>query len=156
MRRRDKEVIDRAWMDGVLTRGTVIYLGLASLDGSPYVVPMGYGYENGVIYLHGAMSGLKNEMIAANPKVSFNVSVDIALIKGKTGREFSYWYRSVTGFGEAREITDLSEKNEALSALMRHYDGPHDDLTASLKDSVWTAKILIKEIFGKSSYYPKP
>jgi nitroimidazol reductase NimA-like FMN-containing flavoprotein (pyridoxamine 5'-phosphate oxidase superfamily) len=156
MRRKDKQVTDRAWMEEALREGQVVYIGLASLDGDPYVLPIGYGYENGVIYIHGASHGLKNDMIASNPRICFNVSVGIELIRDSAGNNFSNKYRSVTGFGEIEEITDLSGKNKALAILMKQYHGPHEDLTEERSGSVWAAQIVIKEMTGKISGYPKP
>lgn len=59
--------------------------GLATPDGKPYVVPMGYGYGDGALYIHGARGGLKNELIANNPHVSFNVSLDTELVSDTVG-----------------------------------------------------------------------
>jgi hypothetical protein len=39
---------------------------------------------------------------------------------------------------------------------MRQYGGPHEDLTEKNADSVWVAKISIREMKGKSSGYPMP
>jgi nitroimidazol reductase NimA-like FMN-containing flavoprotein (pyridoxamine 5'-phosphate oxidase superfamily) len=152
MRRTDKEVRDRAWMDDVLGRGQFISVALSTLDGEPYVVPMGYGYEGGVIYLHGAKSGLKNDLMAENPRVSFNVCVDVEVFRHETtGSKFSVKYRSVTGFGTISEVNGLALKNRALAAIMRQYDGPHDDLTERNEDRVWIGRIDILGMKGKES-----
>ncbi|MDR1916780.1 MAG: pyridoxamine 5'-phosphate oxidase family protein [Synergistaceae bacterium] len=153
MRRHDKRVQDKAWMEDVIRRGRVISIALCSLGGEPYVVPMGYGYEDGVIYLHGAGSGLKNDLIAENPRVSFNVYVDAELFRHEIGSKFSMKYRSVTGFGDISEIMELSLKNYALAMIMRQYDGPHDDLTEENHSRVWVGKIDIREMSGKESGY---
>ena len=151
MRNKKKLVTDRAWMDEVLRDGRMVCIALASLEGDPYALPIGYGYENGVIYVHGATKGLKNEMIAANPRVSFNVTLDAEVIRDAVGENFSSKYRSVTGFGDMEEITDLTEKNRALSILMRHYDGPHEDIDETRSKAVWVAKLVISEMTGKAS-----
>jgi nitroimidazol reductase NimA-like FMN-containing flavoprotein (pyridoxamine 5'-phosphate oxidase superfamily) len=156
MRRKDRLVIDRAWIDEALRDGQVINIALASPGGDPYALPMGYGYGDGVIYIHGASKGLKNDIIAINSRVSFNVTVGVDLIRDQAGAKFSNKYRSVTGFGEIEEITELDEKNRALSVLMKQYKGPHDDITEERSKSVWVAKIVIKKITGKVSGYPKP
>jgi nitroimidazol reductase NimA-like FMN-containing flavoprotein (pyridoxamine 5'-phosphate oxidase superfamily) len=156
MRRHDKLVTDRGWMEDVLREGQVVTVALATLDGKPYALPIGYGYEDGAIYLHGAASGLKNDMIAENPKASFNVSVGIELVRDEIGAEFTNKYRSVTGFGNIEEITDLREKNRALAILMRQYRGPHEDMPDERSKNVWVAKLVIREMTGKVSGYPKP
>jgi nitroimidazol reductase NimA-like FMN-containing flavoprotein (pyridoxamine 5'-phosphate oxidase superfamily) len=156
MRRKDKQVQDESWIEDILKRGSYMFLGLATPDGDPYVVPIGYAYEDGVIYLHGAAQGLKSDLIAANPRVSFNVTLGAEPVRNERGSEFSYKYMSVTGFGDAFTITGLDEKNAALAILMRHYDGPHDDITEERSKAVWVAKISIRELTGKCSGYPKP
>ncbi|MDR3355207.1 MAG: pyridoxamine 5'-phosphate oxidase family protein [Synergistaceae bacterium] len=156
MRRADKKVSDDAWIADVLRAGQVIHLALATRCGEPYVVPMGYGYDGAAIYLHGARHGLKCDIIADNPKVSFNVTAGVELERSELGADFSMKYKSVTGFGEVTEITDLDGKNAALGVLMRQYDGPHSDLTEANKDSIWVARIDIMSVTGKISGYPKP
>ena len=156
MRRQDKLVTDIGWMEDVLLEGQVAVIALSTLDGEPYALPIGYGYEDGAIYLHGAASGLKNDMIAENPRASFNVIVGAELVRDEFGSDFSFKYRSVTGFGDIGEITDLQEKNRALAILMRQYKGPHEDVSEKRAKHVWTAKLVIREMTGKVSGYPKP
>lgn len=155
MRRKDKEVTDRAWMESVLERGEFMHLALASLDGEPYVVPLNYGYANGALYVHGATEGKKRELLAANPRVCFNVSLDTEVVKHELASEFSMKYRSVTGYGVLRELTELAEKNHALAVLMKQFDGPRGDLSEKNVGSVWVAKIEITKMTGKVSGYPK-
>ncbi len=154
MRRREREITDRAWIEGVLQRGRMIHIGLAGEDGWPYVVPMGYGYEDGVIYLHGAPEGKKNDMMAANPKACFQIALDVELLRAETGSSFSMKYRSVTGYGYLRTLTALEEKNRALKILMDHYEGPHADLTDN-SAKVWVARLDIESMTGKCGNYPR-
>ncbi|MDR1510848.1 MAG: pyridoxamine 5'-phosphate oxidase family protein [Synergistaceae bacterium] len=156
MRRKDKLVADVGWIEDVLREGQIAFVALSTLNGDPYALPIGYGYEGGVMYFHGAAAGLKNDMIAENPRASFNVSVGVELVRDKSGAEFTNKYRSVTGFGDIEEITGLEEKNRALSILMRQYKGPHEDMTEERSKRVWVAKLVIREMTGKISGYPKP
>jgi len=155
MRNKKKLVTDRAWMEEVLREGHMVFIALASPEGDPYALPIGYGYEDGVIYIHGATMGLKNDMIAANPRASFNVTVGAEVMRAEVGEDFSSRYRSVTGFGEMEEITGLAEKNRAFAILMRQYDGPHEDLDEERAKTVWVAKLVISEMTGKVSGYSK-
>jgi nitroimidazol reductase NimA-like FMN-containing flavoprotein (pyridoxamine 5'-phosphate oxidase superfamily) len=156
MRRKDKLVTDVKWMEDVLREGRIAVIALAAPDGEPYALPIGYGYEDGVMYMHGAPAGLKRDIIAENPRASFNVSVGVELIRDKIGSEFNNKYRSVTGFGNIEEITELKEKNRALAILMRQYEGPHEDISEERSKHVWVAKLVIREMTGKVNGYPKP
>ena len=155
MRRKEREITDRTWLEEVLNRGQMIHIGLAGEDGWPYVVPMGYGYADGVIYLHGAPVGKKNDMIAANPKACFQVSLDVEVLRAEAGSGFSMKYRSVTGYGLIRTLTTLDEKNRALKILMDHYDGPHTDLVNN-DARLWVARLDIEHMMGKCGNYPRP
>ncbi|MDR1978259.1 MAG: pyridoxamine 5'-phosphate oxidase family protein [Synergistaceae bacterium] len=153
MRRKNKQVTDPKWMEEVLRRGRVLHLGLAGEDGWPYVVPMGYGYESGSIYVHGAPEGHKNDILAINPRVCFQVTLDAELVTSESSANFTMKYRSVTGFGHLLTLTDLSEKNAALRILMDHYGGPHSDLEEG-RGKIWVARLDIESMTGKNSVYP--
>jgi nitroimidazol reductase NimA-like FMN-containing flavoprotein (pyridoxamine 5'-phosphate oxidase superfamily) len=155
MRRKNKQVTDPEWIEGILKRGQALHLGLAGEDGWPYVVPMGYGYEDGVIYVHGAPEGHKNDILTVNPRVCFQITLDAELVASKTGSNFTMKYRSVTGFGHLRTLTRLDEKNAALRILMDHYGGPHADLEKN-HERVWAARIDIVSMTGKNSVYQYP
>jgi nitroimidazol reductase NimA-like FMN-containing flavoprotein (pyridoxamine 5'-phosphate oxidase superfamily) len=66
MRRKDREITDRAEIDTVLNEATVCRIGLAD-NGEPYVVPMCFGYDGTFLYLHSAPE-------ASNPSGSSRVS----------------------------------------------------------------------------------
>jgi nitroimidazol reductase NimA-like FMN-containing flavoprotein (pyridoxamine 5'-phosphate oxidase superfamily) len=153
MKRKDREVTDREWMEEILKRGQVVHIGLADAEGWPYVVATGYGYKDGAIYLHGAPVGRKNDILAVNPRACFQVEVDVELLRTPAGRGFSMKYRSVLGFGHVRTLTDPAEKDEALKILMDQYDGPHDDLGEKDIARVWVARLEIESMTGKRANY---
>ncbi|MDR1621263.1 MAG: pyridoxamine 5'-phosphate oxidase family protein [Synergistaceae bacterium] len=153
MRRKNKQVTDSKWMEAILKRGRMLHLGLAGEDGWPYVLPIGYGYAEGSIYVHGAPEGHKNDILAVNPRVCFQVALDVELAASEAGANFTMKYRSVTGFGHLRTLTNLDEKNAALRILMEHYGGPHADL-AENHEKVWVARLDIESMTGKNSVYP--
>lgn len=149
MRRKDRLVTDRSWMERVLRDAEVVEIGMADKDGWPYVVPMGFGYEDGVLYLHGAPSGKKIDLLAENPKVCFQIYLDNEVERSDIGSDFDVKYRSLTGYGTATTLTDLKEKDRALSVLMKHYDGPHEPLREDNHTRVWVARIDIESMTGK-------
>ena len=154
MRRKDREITDRSWQEQVLNEAMVLELGMVDDSGRPYIVPLGFGYEDGTIYLHGAPEGLKNDILAANPHVCFQAFVGAEIVRSDVGSGFSMRYRSVTGFGTVRTLTDLPEKNRALEVLMKHYDGPHTPLGDS-HERVWVARLDIEHMTGKCNPGPE-
>ncbi|HEX3002087.1 MAG TPA: pyridoxamine 5'-phosphate oxidase family protein [Methanoregula sp.] len=75
MRRKDREITDRAEMEAILAEAQVCRLALA--DGNaPYIVPLCFGYENNTLWIHSARDGKKVELIRKNPQCC--VEVDLA------------------------------------------------------------------------------
>lgn len=155
MRRKDKLVEDRAWMEQVLEEAAYLELAMTDEEGWPYVVPLGFGYEDGKIYLHGAAAGHKNDALAKNPRACFQICLDAEVLPDEVGSEFSMAYRSLTGWGEVEVLTGLTEKNEALAVIMKHYNGPHTPLTEENAPRVWVARLDIRHMTGKQSPAPE-
>lgn len=154
MRRSDREVSDRRWQEQVLHDAKIVEIGMIDLEGKPYVVPMNFGYKDGVIYLHGALEGKKKDCLKANPNVCFQVCITGDVIAKPGGTSFTTEYRSVTRFGTVTDITDLDEKNRALEVLVHHYNYPYIPIDESRK--VWVARLDIESMTGKANPVPDP
>lgn len=106
--------------ESALRSAVVCTLSMA-LDGEPYAVPVSYGYEDGRIYIHGSGSGRKLDTLRANPKVCFTIVLFSSLKTADLPCDWSFSYKSIVGFGQAREVVDLEEKRRAMDALMRQH-----------------------------------
>lgn len=156
MRRKDKEVTSKTWMEEVLKKAEWLELGLSGGDGWPYVVPLNFGYGDGFLVLHGSGLGKKAEMLAENPRVCFQAVVGAEVIRNENPANFSMRYQSVSGSGLAQILEGREEKREALKTLMRHYDGPLEPLPDAVVDKTMVVKVKIIEKTGKVSGYPAP
>ena len=76
------------------------------VDGQPYIVPITYAYAGGFVYGH-TMPGQKLDAMRAEPRVAFEVD---------ERWEADTW-RSVVLQGSFDELTDDSERREALALL---------------------------------------
>ena len=72
MRRKEKEITERAVIEEILRENQVGRLGTA-VGGEPYIVPMNYAYVQGRILMHTHRDGKKVRDINANPRVCFEV-----------------------------------------------------------------------------------
>lgn len=124
MRRRDREITDRAELEEILGKATVLYLGLVD-QGEPYVVPVNFAYADGNLYLHSASEGRKVALLKRNPRVCFAVHTDHEVLPGALGCEWNARFRSVIGHGRASFLESREEKLKALDALLgRFAPGP--------------------------------
>ena len=66
MRRKEREVKERAAIEEILRACKVCRLAMNGEDGVPYIVPLNFGYtwsgEQPVFYLHSAQSGRKLDL----------------------------------------------------------------------------------------------
>jgi nitroimidazol reductase NimA-like FMN-containing flavoprotein (pyridoxamine 5'-phosphate oxidase superfamily) len=107
----------------IIQRCQWCHLAMTDLDGKPYVIPMNFGFRDGVIYLHGAQHGKKIDILKQHPSVCINFTTDHVLRyqNEKVACSWSMKYRSVLCYGKAEFITDPEEKIAALNIIMAHY-----------------------------------
>ncbi len=157
MRRTDREVTDEATKLEIIDQARVIDLGILDFP-APYVVPTNYGYEFNdhhlILYIHGASTGKKRGLIAANPDVSFSIIADSSLDTPENESplsNFSYFYRSVLGTGKATLVSDPTEKEHALRAILKHEVGREMPGEISAKDlaHVGVIRIDVTQFTGK-------
>ncbi len=153
MRRSDKEIADRTEMESIIQRSQICRLGMCE-GGIPYIVPLCFGYEDGILYFHSASVGKKLEMIKRNNKVCFEMDIDQELIRPIDDRgSCSMRYRSVIGYGAASFVDDPAEKRKALDAIMRHYSIAPIEYPADILVRTTIIMVRIESISGKESGY---
>jgi nitroimidazol reductase NimA-like FMN-containing flavoprotein (pyridoxamine 5'-phosphate oxidase superfamily) len=96
----------REEMEKLLREEVVGYLGL-SMDGKPYVVPLNYGYADGKILFHCALTGKKLDYLRANPHVCFTVGRQAGEVRRHAGDPCHVDSDSVICYGKARVVEDL-------------------------------------------------
>lgn len=157
MTRREREVTDLQEILEIIEKGKVLHLGLSD-EGWPYVVPMNYGYEyeDGELhfYLHGAVQGYKYEILEKNPKVSFALEADLIPFEGKVACQYGMAYRSVMGRGYASIVTEVEEKEKALTLLMKEQTGKDFAFDEKLVSIVNVIRIDVKEFTAKMRKLP--
>lgn len=148
MRRSDREVTDIQEIEAILKKGQVCHLGLSN-DGQPYVVPMNYGYRDGYLYMHSALEGQKVDMARKNPKVCFQVDVDVKVVSNPEACAWGCKYRSVIGTGVIEFLEDAGEKAEALNVVMEHYAGKTFEFPPQALARVMVWKVKVGSLTGK-------
>jgi len=150
MRREDREITDCLEIESILYNAVICRIGLAVED-EPYIIPLSFGYEDKVIYLHSALEGKKISMLKENPRCCFEVDQCDNIVRGERPCAWGMRYRSVIGFGRACFVEDCEEKKKGLSCIMRHYS----DETYRFSDedirNVCVIRIDIDSMTGKKT-----
>ena len=151
MRRRDREITDRGEIDEIIRGSQVCRLGL-SVGDSPYVVPVSFGYDGGVVYVHTAREGKKIACFEANDSVCLEFERDVRTVPDNhSACKWSVQYESVIGYGRICELVAPDEKEYGLSRIALQYagkPGPFEN-PAVANTRVW--KIPIDSVTGKRS-----
>jgi nitroimidazol reductase NimA-like FMN-containing flavoprotein (pyridoxamine 5'-phosphate oxidase superfamily) len=114
----DRGTDDRTTAYAVIDEAYIAHVGFV-VDGEPRVLPMTYGRDGDVLYLHGAVG---NAMLRAS--VDTEVCVTITLVDGlvlaRSAFHHSMNYRSVVLLGAARKVEDDDEKRRAFDCIVEH------------------------------------
>lgn len=148
MRRGEKEIVDRSQIDNIMERALVCRIAMCD-DGQAYVVPVNFGYSDGYLYIHSAHVGKKIDILKRNPRVSFEVDIDHALVAGEDPCSYTFNYRSVVGFGTATILHDVKEKREGMDAIVKHYAGGASSYPDTALARVTLVRIEISSITGR-------
>jgi len=106
---------DRADLYAVLDAGLICHLGLVVND-YPRVIPTAYGRDGDTLYLHGS-TGSSALAAAEGRQVCVTVTHLDGLVCARSVNNHSMNYRSAVIYGEARVVTDESERLRALRAV---------------------------------------
>ena len=148
MRRKDREITDRADIGAIVNEATVCRIALAD-GGEPYIVPLSFGYEDGSIYLHSAPEGKKIAMLGKNPRCCFEVDICDQVIWSEKPCSWGMRYRSVIGYGRAEILNNAEEKRHGLTCIMRHYGGGTHEFSEHDLGSVVVIRITVESMTGK-------
>ncbi|MBW1695990.1 MAG: pyridoxamine 5'-phosphate oxidase family protein [Deltaproteobacteria bacterium] len=151
MRRKEKEIRQRAEIDAVIKKSTVCRLAMAE-GNLPYVVPLCFGYSDNTLYFHSAKEGRKLDIIRKNNLVCFEFDIDQEIInKGKNACRWSMKYQSVIGYGKAFILEEPMSKRRGLEIIMRQYAAGSFEYQDSKIDETVVIKVEIEQITGKQS-----
>jgi nitroimidazol reductase NimA-like FMN-containing flavoprotein (pyridoxamine 5'-phosphate oxidase superfamily) len=136
----------------VIADAKICFVGLADTDGTPYVLPMNFGYSNGVIYLHSAPEGTHLAVLERNNRVCITFCIGDELVYQNEEVACSYRMRSDSTVcrGRVEFIEDLTEKTDVMHIMMSKYtDREFAYSMPSIKNvKVW--KIEIESFSSKS------
>jgi len=152
MHRKDKEITDIKSIEKIIKKAKVCRLAL-SLNDTPYIVPICFGYRAETIYFHSAKKGKKIDIIKKNNKVCFEFDIDHELVKSENACKWGMKFRSVIGFGKAYFIENIEEKQAAFDILMQNYTDKTFLFSEENLRNTLLIKIEIEQITGKKSGY---
>jgi nitroimidazol reductase NimA-like FMN-containing flavoprotein (pyridoxamine 5'-phosphate oxidase superfamily) len=113
---REKADYDTSAVHTVLDAGLVAAVGFVQ-DGAPLVVPMIYGREGEIIYLHGARKARVIRLLEQTEQACVNVTLLDGIVFARSAFNSSMNYRSATVFGTPTLVDGDAEKLHAMRVI---------------------------------------
>jgi nitroimidazol reductase NimA-like FMN-containing flavoprotein (pyridoxamine 5'-phosphate oxidase superfamily) len=109
---------DAESVHSILDEGFVCHVAFV-VDGQPYALPTGYARIGETLYLHGSTGS----RLGLRPGMDVCVTVTLldGIVLARSAFHHSFQYRSVMVLGRTQLVTDVSEKETALDALVEHF-----------------------------------
>lgn len=138
-----------------LTHTPVGRVSTVGADGYPYTVAVHFVCLNGKFYFHGLPAGEKLDNISRCSKVCFEADELSAVLTGGVTSpcDADAVYRSVVARGDARVLTDPTEKCAVLSAIVEKYFPAGLELPMEDKSVNGTAVVEITPVSLTGKYH---
>ncbi len=118
-RRSTRGSYDRAVVEAILDEGLYCHVGFV-VDGQPYVIPTIHARVNDQLYIHGSSASRMLRTLKEGVPMCVTVTILDGLVLARSAFHHSMNYRSVMVLGMAHEVTDTTEKNDAVKAIVEH------------------------------------
>lgn len=153
MRRKEREVVDNAIIDEIISQCQYCRLGFND-SGKVYIVPMNYGFVHNdnkrIFYFHSAQTGRKIDLIKQNGQAGFELDTSYQLLSAKEAFQHSAKYQSIIGHGKVHIITDEKEKVQAMQIIMNHLTHKNDwNFPTNMMNTVTLFKLEVEELTCK-------
>lgn len=149
MRRSDRQLTDEETLQ-LFRDAQYGVLSVTDENNMPYGVPMSFALSDNVIYFHcSAAGGKRISGIRHDPNACFTVIGDTKLLPQK----FATLYMSGIAYGKIEIISDDTEKQKGIEAILQKYSPDHIEngmkYIASALDKIYVLKLEIEKITGK-------
>jgi len=109
----------RDTIHAVIDEALVAHVGFV-VDDQPFVIPMTYGRDGDVLYLHGSVANRTLRALDTSPRVCATFTLLDGLVLARSHFHHSMNYRSVVLLGTARRVRDAARCRRALGCIVDH------------------------------------
>lgn len=146
-------ILNNDAIEAIISQASVCRLAMLTGD-SPYIVPLCFGYRDGVLYFHGSLKSRKYDLIRKHPRVCFEFDILAEPLPAADPCAWDMRYQSVVGFGRAVMLEEREAKRQALAIIAAQYASPPHRFTDRKIDATGVFKVEIESMTGKASGFP--
>lgn len=159
-------ITDQKEIDKIIYDCKICFVGITGEDGSPYVIPMNFGYVDGVIILHSDPHGQHVKLLEKDSRVCITFCTDnnrIYFQHPDVACSYSMEAKSVLYKGKIRFVEEFEEKEIRIKQFMKKYTDRTFKISAPAIRNVkiWllepeeiTAKSFGQNFKNKDNYLP--
>jgi nitroimidazol reductase NimA-like FMN-containing flavoprotein (pyridoxamine 5'-phosphate oxidase superfamily) len=142
-------------LEDIIRKCQFCNLSMVDEENKPYVIPMNFGYENDLVFLHGSRIGRKNDILRNNPYVclSFSTDHELRYVNEEVACSWSMKYRSVLVFGRVEFVEDPKEKVNGLNIIMANYSRREFSYNDPAVREVQVYKVVVEKMEGRAYGY---
>lgn len=117
-------ITDQEEIDSIISGCQFCFVGITEKDGSPYVIPMNFGYFDRKIILHSDPNGKHVQLLENDSRVCVTFCTNnnkIFFQHRDVACSYSMESKSVLCKGKIKFIDDMEEKEQLMKQFMKHY-----------------------------------
>ena len=152
---KNKVIASKEEMEAVIRKCQTCCISMVDPEGKPYVIPMNYGFQDDVVFFHGAQKGKKVDVLQHQQDVCIVFSTDHQLryVNEEVACSWSMRYRSVIVYGKAEFVDDLKDKVDCLNIIMANYSDRSFEYNDPAVREVMVFKVKVQKMDGRSYGY---
>jgi len=123
----NREITNQQEIENIINKCQTCHIGFVDGD-KPYVLAFNFVYDSGLIYIHTAPEGKKNDILKKNNNVCLNFDTDYEIFyrHEQVACSWGMKYRSVVANGRVEFIETDEDKIKVLNLFMKKYAGRDD------------------------------
>ncbi len=146
-------ITDKNEIDEIINQCDICFAGLIETDGTPYVIPMNFGYLNGEIILHSAPEGKHISLLEHNNRICVTFCPSdrsVAYQHQDVACSYSMTSKSVVCKGAVTFIEDLDEKERTMNAMMKKFTDKAFKYSVPALRNVKVWRVTVDEVTAKA------
>ena len=145
-------ITDKKEIEAIINQCDICFVGITEADGSPYVIPMNFGYSNGEIILHSAPHGKHLTLLELNNRICVTFCSERKMVyqHPDVACSYSMLSKSVVCKGSITFIEDMAEKELTMNILMKNYSERAFKYSTPALTNVKIWRMKINEITAKA------
>jgi len=145
-------ITDKIEIESIINQCDICFVGFTEKDGTPYVIPMNFGYLDGDIILHSAPEGKHIGLLELSNRICVTFCSDrkLAYQHPDVACSYSMTSKSVVCKGSVSFIEDLEEKEKALNSMMQKFTKKEFKYSAPALRNVKVWRVSVDEMTSKS------